>query len=109
MRFRRLISGSLGVPKIKISAVDLSSVRSGSVQIPCNQRSLIGQRPVKYLSLRTTLGSLKAVHVSTVTPAETAGTFIFIFFLDHWSFFYDRCTFHSDVTVYLFCISRECL
>ncbi|CAA7024007.1 unnamed protein product [Microthlaspi erraticum] len=67
-----MASCSLGVPKIKISAVDLSRVRSGSLQIPCNQRSVIGQRPVKYLSLRTTLGSLKAVQVSTVTPAETA-------------------------------------
>uniref|UniRef100_A0A1J3F9E7 Biotin carboxyl carrier protein of acetyl-CoA carboxylase n=1 Tax=Noccaea caerulescens TaxID=107243 RepID=A0A1J3F9E7_NOCCA len=69
-----MASCSLGVPKIKISAVDLSRVRSGSLQIPCNQTSLIGQRPVKYLSLRTTLGSLKALQVSTVTPAETAAT-----------------------------------
>lgn len=68
-------SGSLGVPKIKISAaVDLSLVRSGRFQIPCNQRVLlIGQRPVKYLSLRATLGSVQA---STVTAAESAGTFV---------------------------------
>ncbi|CAH8354530.1 unnamed protein product [Eruca vesicaria subsp. sativa] len=69
-----MASCSLGVPKIKISAVDLSKVGSGRFQIPCNQRVLIGQRPVKYLSLRTTLGCLKAVQVSTVTPAETADT-----------------------------------
>lgn len=78
------ISGSLGVPKIKISAVDLSRVRrSGSLQIPCNQRVLIGQRPAKYLSLRTTLGSVKAVQVSTVTPAESTGTFydLYLFLL----------------------------
>ncbi|ESQ48384.1 hypothetical protein EUTSA_v10021338mg [Eutrema salsugineum] len=68
-----MASCSLGVPKIKISAVELSRVRSGSLQIvPCNQRSLICQRPVKYLSLRATLGSVKAVQASTVTAAETA-------------------------------------
>ncbi|XP_009146209.1 biotin carboxyl carrier protein of acetyl-CoA carboxylase [Brassica rapa] len=68
-----MASCSLGVPKIKISAaVDLSLVRSGRFQIPCNQRVLlIGQRPVKYLSLRATLGSVQA---STVTAAESAAT-----------------------------------
>lgn len=70
------VSGSLGVPKIKISAVELSRLRSGSLQIPHSQRSLFVQRPVKYLSLRTSVGSLKAVQLSTVTAAETAGTFI---------------------------------
>ncbi|KAF8086585.1 hypothetical protein N665_0620s0021 [Sinapis alba] len=68
------ISGSLGVPKVKISALDLSRVRSGGLQIPCNQRVLIGQRPLQYLSLRTTLGSVRAVQASTVTAAETAAT-----------------------------------
>ncbi|VVA97759.1 unnamed protein product [Arabis nemorensis] len=66
--------GSLGVPKIKISAVDLSIVRSGSLHIPCNQRSLVKQRPVKYLSLRTSLGSVKAVQVSTFPAAEASAT-----------------------------------
>ncbi|KAF3530562.1 hypothetical protein DY000_02042866 [Brassica cretica] len=66
------VSGSLGVPKIKISAVELSRVRSGSLQIPYSQRSLFVQRPVKHLSLRTSVGSLKALQVSTVTAAETA-------------------------------------
>ncbi|KAL0743253.1 hypothetical protein Bca4012_084766 [Brassica carinata] len=70
-----MASCSLGVPKIKFSAVELSRVRSGRFQIPCNQRVLlIGQRPVKYLSLRTTPGSVKAVQASTVTPAESAAT-----------------------------------
>ncbi|KAL0816834.1 biotin carboxyl carrier protein of acetyl-CoA carboxylase-like [Brassica napus] len=71
-----MASCSLGVPKIKISAVDLSRVRSGSLQlqIPCNQRVLIGQRLVKYLSLRATLGSVKAPQASTVTAAESAAT-----------------------------------
>ncbi|CAH2053608.1 unnamed protein product [Thlaspi arvense] len=70
-----MASCSLGVPKIKISAVDLSRVRSGSLQtIPCNQRSMICQRPLKYLSLRTTLCSVKAVQVSAVTAAETSDT-----------------------------------
>lgn len=88
------ISGSLGVPKIKISAVDLSRVRSGSLQlqIPCNQRVLIGQRLVKYLSLRATLGSVKAPQASTVTAAESAGTFVSLCFMISRSFFYDRCT-----------------
>lgn len=88
------ISGSLGVPKIKISAVDLSRVRSGSLQlqIPCNQRVLIGQRPVKYLSLRATLGSVKAPQASTVTAAESAGTFVSLCFMISRSFFYDKCT-----------------
>ncbi|KAL1202524.1 Biotin carboxyl carrier protein of acetyl-CoA carboxylase [Cardamine amara subsp. amara] len=67
-----MASCSLGVPKIKISAVDLSRVRSGSLLIPYNQRSLLAQRPVKYLSLRTTLGPVKAVQVSTVPAVETA-------------------------------------
>ncbi|KAG7582096.1 Biotin/lipoyl attachment [Arabidopsis suecica] len=69
-----MASCSLGVPKIKISAVDLSRVRSGSLLVPYNQRSLLGQRPVKYLSLRTTFGSVKAVQVSTVPTAETSAT-----------------------------------
>ncbi|KAL9291531.1 putative biotin/lipoyl attachment [Arabidopsis thaliana] len=69
-----MASCSLGVPKIKISAVDLSRVRSGSLLIPYNQRSLLGQRPVKYLSLKTTFGSVKAVQVSTVPTAETSAT-----------------------------------
>ncbi|KAJ0238520.1 Single hybrid motif superfamily protein [Hirschfeldia incana] len=64
-----MASCSLGVPKIKISAVELSRVRSGSLQIPYSQRSLFAQRPVKYLSLRTSAGSLKAVQLSTVTAA----------------------------------------
>lgn len=78
------VSGSLGVPKIKISAVDVSRVRSGGLQIPYSQRSLFVQRQVKYLSLRTSVGSLKALQVSTVTAAETAGTCISLMF-----FFFD--------------------
>ncbi|KAL0719406.1 hypothetical protein Bca4012_068730 [Brassica carinata] len=69
-----MASCSLGVPKIKISGVELSRVRSGSLQIPYTQRSLVAQRPVKYLSLRTSVGSLKAVQVSTVTAVETPAT-----------------------------------
>ncbi|EOA31039.1 hypothetical protein CARUB_v10014188mg, partial [Capsella rubella] len=69
-----MASCSLGVPKIKISAVDLSRVRSGSLLIPFNQRSLLGQKPVKYLSLRTTFGTVKAVQVSTVPAPETSAT-----------------------------------
>ncbi|KFK38917.1 hypothetical protein AALP_AA3G177500 [Arabis alpina] len=69
-----MASCSLGVPKIKISAVDLSIVRSVSLQIPCSQRSLVKQRPVKYLSLRTSLGSVRAVQVSTVPAAEASAT-----------------------------------
>ncbi|XP_048600837.1 biotin carboxyl carrier protein of acetyl-CoA carboxylase-like [Brassica napus] len=69
-----MASCSLGVPKIKISAVDVSRLRSGSLQIPYSQRSLFVQRQVKYLSLRTSVGSLKALQVSTVTAAETAAS-----------------------------------
>ncbi|CAN8269281.1 unnamed protein product [Cochlearia groenlandica] len=67
-----MASCSLGVPKLKISAVEISRVRSANLHTPFNQRSLIGQRPVKFLSLRTSLGSSKAVQVSTVTPAESS-------------------------------------
>ncbi|KAF8090024.1 hypothetical protein N665_0490s0020 [Sinapis alba] len=69
-----MASCSLGVAKIKISAVDLSRVKSGNVQIPYSQRSLFAERPVKYLSLRTSVSSLKAVQASTVTAVETAAT-----------------------------------
>uniref|UniRef100_A0A0D3ADB2 Lipoyl-binding domain-containing protein n=1 Tax=Brassica oleracea var. oleracea TaxID=109376 RepID=A0A0D3ADB2_BRAOL len=69
-----MASCSLGVPKIKISAVDVRRVRSGTLQIPYSQRSLFVQRQVKYLSLRTSVGSLKALQVSTVTAAETAAS-----------------------------------
>ncbi|XP_013645085.2 biotin carboxyl carrier protein of acetyl-CoA carboxylase [Brassica napus] len=69
-----MASCSLGVPKIRISAVDVSRVRSGSLQIPYSQRSLFVQRRVKYLSLRKSVGSLKALQVSTVTAVETSAT-----------------------------------
>ncbi|KAG5415984.1 hypothetical protein IGI04_003551 [Brassica rapa subsp. trilocularis] len=69
-----MASCSLGVPRIRISAVELSRVRSGRLQIPYSQRSLFAQRPVKYLSLRTSVGSLKALQVSTVTAVETAAS-----------------------------------
>lgn len=73
------VSGSLGAPKIKISAAELSIVRSGSLHIPCNQRSLVKQRPMKYLSLRTSLGSVKAVQVSTVPAEEASGMLISLY------------------------------
>lgn len=99
-------SGSLGVPKIKISAVDLSRVRSGSLLIPFNQRSLLRQRPVKYLSLRTTFGSVKAVQVTTVPTAETSGTVISICFLIFRSIFYGRyMLIFGYFTIYMFCTS----
>ncbi|CAH8343888.1 unnamed protein product [Eruca vesicaria subsp. sativa] len=70
-----MASCSLGVPKIKISAVDLSRVRSGSLQIPYSQSLLFAQRPVKCLTLRTSVvGSFKALQVSTVTAVETAAS-----------------------------------
>jgi len=93
------VTGSLGVPKIKISAVDLSRVRSGSLLIPYNQRSLLRQRPVKYLSLKTTFGSVKAVQVSTVPTAETSGTLISICFLNL------NMLIFTDFTIDMFCTS----
>ncbi|CAN8259201.1 unnamed protein product [Cochlearia groenlandica] len=65
-----MASCSLGVPKIKTLAADLYRVRCGSLQIPCNQVSLVKQRLFKYPSLRASFGSVKAVQVSTLPAAE---------------------------------------
>ncbi|XP_010500876.1 PREDICTED: uncharacterized protein LOC104778185 isoform X1 [Camelina sativa] len=62
-------SCSLGAPKVRISAAYFSRLRCGNLLIPNNQRLLIGQSPIKYQSLRTTL---RAVQLSTVPPAEIA-------------------------------------
>ncbi|CAN6925863.1 unnamed protein product, partial [Brassica oleracea] len=59
---------SLGVPKIKISAVDVSRLRSGSLQIPYSQRSLFVQRQVKYLSLRTTSAEVEDAEKTKSSP-----------------------------------------
>ncbi|ESQ30180.1 hypothetical protein EUTSA_v10011715mg [Eutrema salsugineum] len=64
-------SCSLGAPKIKIYASNL--IRCDKfLLIPNNQRLCIGQIPMKYPSLRTTLQSVKASQLSVVPTAETA-------------------------------------
>ncbi|XP_010535127.1 PREDICTED: uncharacterized protein LOC104810498 [Tarenaya hassleriana] len=65
-----MASCSLGVPKIKISAINISKGRSGNLLIPENQRPRLEQKPLKYVGLRTTLQTVKAVKVSTVPATE---------------------------------------
>ncbi|KAL1195313.1 Biotin carboxyl carrier protein of acetyl-CoA carboxylase 2 [Cardamine amara subsp. amara] len=64
-------SCSLGAPKVRIFATNLSRLRCGNLLIPNNQRLFIDQSPMKCLSLRTTLRSVKAIQLSTVPPAES--------------------------------------
>ncbi|KAG7595000.1 Biotin/lipoyl attachment [Arabidopsis thaliana x Arabidopsis arenosa] len=64
-------SCSLGAPRARICATNFSRLRCGNLLIPNNQRLFIDQSPIKNLSLRTTLRSVKAIQLSTLPPAET--------------------------------------
>ncbi|XP_010545778.1 PREDICTED: uncharacterized protein LOC104818035 [Tarenaya hassleriana] len=67
-----MASCSLGVPKIKIPAINISRGRSGNFLIPEHQRLWLGLKPFKDFGPRTTLQSVKTIQISAVPVTETA-------------------------------------